>query len=66
VTELAKNQPLRDFSASFSFRFLQHDRHEPDPPGRSDHVRCSGESGIGWQKVKPARMTVRPEGANYQ
>jgi hypothetical protein len=31
--------------------------HQPDQPGRSDDVRCSGYTGSGWQRVKPARLT---------
>jgi hypothetical protein len=31
--------------------------HQPDQPGRSIDVRCSGQTGSGWQSVKPARLT---------
>jgi hypothetical protein len=35
------------------FRFW----HEPDEPGWSDDVRRSGQTGSGWRRVKPARLT---------
>ena len=33
------------------------DSTEPDQPGRSIDVRCSGKTGSGWQRVKSARLT---------
>jgi len=30
--------------------------HQPDQPGRSDDIRCSGQTGSGWQWVKTAPL----------
>jgi len=31
--------------------------HETDQPSRSDDVRCSGQTGSGWQGVEPPLLT---------
>jgi hypothetical protein len=47
------------FASRYDFRCW----HEPDQPTLSDDVRCSRQTGSGWQRVKTALLTqcmVRP------